>query len=170
MQNHDEGCGSERRRSGSAAFRRFTARSGLPSGAFSRYTARMAKPNKDRIPTSGPQAGLNAAFAGLPGLLDTTQLPDAPPKAAGEKPAAVAKPGRVVLRREKAHRGGKTVVVVHDFAPHISAEMIAEIAACLRKACGCGGTVRGREIEVQGDQPAKIRALLEGEGFRVAGV
>jgi translation initiation factor 1 (eIF-1/SUI1) len=36
--------------------------------------------------------------------------------------------------------------------------------------CGCGGTTRERAIEIQGDQPGRIRELLEQEGFRVAGV
>lgn len=78
--------------------------------------------------------------------------------------------GRVVLRREKAHRGGKTVIVVHDFAPQITHAKIETLTTQLKKACGCGGTVKGREIEIQGDQPGKIRVLLEAEGFRVAGV
>jgi translation initiation factor 1 len=84
-------------------------------------------------------------------------------------PKTVAR-GRVVLRREKAHRGGKTVIVVHDFATHITGKQIDAIATKLKKACGCGGTVKGRQIEIQGDQPGKIRALLETEGFQVAGV
>jgi translation initiation factor 1 len=128
----------------------------------------MAKPNKDRIPTDGPQAGLNNAFAGLPGMLDSTPLPEGPHTTPAGRPAA--KPGRVVLRREKAHRGGKTVIIVHDFAPHIAAETIGNLARDLRKTCGCGGTVRGREIEVQGDQPDKIREVLRAAGFHVAGV
>ena len=84
-------------------------------------------------------------------------------------PARPVKLGRVVLRRETAHLGGKTVIVVHDFAPQISAAKIEELATKLKKACGCGGTVKERQIEVQGNQPAKIRALLETEGFTVAG-
>ncbi len=87
-----------------------------------------------------------------------------------ELPARPPKLGRVVLRREKAHRGGKTVIVVYDFAPQITGQRIEELATKLKKSCGCGGTVKGREIEIQGDQPGKIRALLEAEGFRVAGV
>ena len=78
--------------------------------------------------------------------------------------------GRVVLRKEKAHRGGKTVIVVHDFAPQITGAQIESLAGQLKKACGCGGTVKDRMIEIQGDQPAKIRALLEAAGFQVAGV
>ena len=78
--------------------------------------------------------------------------------------------GRVVLRREKARRGGKTVIVIHDFAPQITLAKIEVLASQLKKTCGCGGAVKGRDIEIQGDQPGKIRALLEVEGFQVAGV
>ena len=76
----------------------------------------------------------------------------------------------MVLRREKAHRGGKTVIVIHDFAPNISYNYIESLAGKLKAACGCGGTTKDRTIEIQGDQPGRIRTLLEEEGFRVAGV
>ncbi len=94
----------------------------------------------------------------------------------GEEQAAAtplkAKPahGRVVLRRETAHRGGKIVIVIHDFAAHISTQSIEDLARRLRSACGCGGTTRQRTIEIQGNQVEKVRSLLEQEGFRVAGV
>ena len=77
--------------------------------------------------------------------------------------------GRVVLRRETAQRGGKTVIVVDQIPTHLPVARIEELARQLRKACGCGGTVKGRTIEIQGDQPARIRSLLEAEGFQVAG-
>jgi translation initiation factor 1 len=84
--------------------------------------------------------------------------------------SAGMKLGRVVLRRETAHRGGKTVVVIDQFAPNISAKQIQALAKKLRSACGCGGTTKERSIEIQGNQVEKIRQLLEQEGFRVAGV
>ena len=98
--------------------------------------------------------------------LSKTGLPPGP-AAAPPKPVKL---GRVVLRKEKAHRGGKTVIVVHDFAPQITGAQIETFAGQLKKACGCGGTVKDRTIEIQGDQPAKIRTLLEAAGFQVAGV
>ena len=125
---------------------------------------------RKRIGTQGPSAplgGLGDALAGV----DLGALPQgdpAPPPV--EKPAGVWKPGRVVLRRERAHRGGKTVIVVDDFATHLPLAFIERVAAKLRGACGCGGTLKGRAVEIQGDQPEKIRALLETEGFVVAGV
>jgi len=78
--------------------------------------------------------------------------------------------GRVVLRRETAHRGGKTVVVIDQFASNISLKQIEALAKKLRNACGCGGTTKERSIEMQGNHVEKIRQLLEQEGFRVAGV
>ena len=124
---------------------------------------------KDKIiVNSADSSGINNPFANL----QMDGLPQAAPERESQ-PAPVArkaKLGRVVLRRETAHRGGKCVIVVDDFAPHISAREIDELARKLRNACGCGGTTRDRTIELQGDHPAKIRAFLEKEGFRVAGV
>ncbi|MEI6082842.1 MAG: translation initiation factor [Verrucomicrobiota bacterium] len=107
-------------------------------------------------------SSLNNPFAALSnqGLPAGPELP--PPKP--------PKLGRVVLRKETAHRGGKTVIVVHEFASQITGKQIDDLATKLKKTCGCGGTVRDRQIEIQGDQPGKIRALLEAEGFQVAGV
>ncbi len=123
----------------------------------------MAK--KERIPTNPAQGGLNPAFAGL----DLPDLPSGPTEA----PPTVTPPqklGRVVLRKETAHRGGRVVIVVHDFGKSVSDELIEELARELRGICGCGGTVKERAIEIQGDQPGKIRTHLEVRGFQVAGV
>jgi len=125
---------------------------------------------KKKIATNQPQTGLNSAFAKLEisGLPEGSPTPAAPPKKEG--PGAIWKLGRVVLRRETAHRGGKTVIVVHDFASHLPVSVIETVAKKIRQHCGCGGAVKGRTIEIQGDQPARIRAVLEEEGFKVAGV
>ncbi len=108
--------------------------------------------------------GLGNPFA----KLSSEGLPPGPMEAV--RVSSRPKLGRVVLRREKAHRGGKTMIVVYDFAPQITVAQIEEYGRQLKKACGCGGTVKGREIEIQGDQAGKIRALLEAQGFQVAGV
>jgi len=125
---------------------------------------------KKRLETNAaetPWSGLNAAFANL----NVPDLPTGPePAPAADSPQTLWKMGRVVLRRETAHRGGKTVIVVDDFATHLPVSIIEKIAKKLRAACGCGGTIKGRTIEMQGDQPARIRAALEAEGFQVAGV
>jgi translation initiation factor 1 len=129
----------------------------------------MAKKTKlDLTPTG---SGLANPFAELEvaGLPAGQELPAAA-SASNNEVAKPSKFGRVVLRREKAHRGGKTVIVIHEFAPNISERYIEELAGKLKATCGCGGTTRERTIEIQGDQPGRIRELLEAEGFRVAGV
>ena len=129
----------------------------------------MRSEPKKRVPTQPDQTPLAGMAAALGGL-------DVPAAAAPAEPvlpppaAPNWKMGRVVLRRERAHRGGKTVIVVDDFATHLPLSVIETVARKVRAACGCGGTVRGRLVEIQGDQPAKVRAALEVEGFQVAGV
>lgn len=126
----------------------------------------MAAP-KQRIPLNVPQSGLNAAFAGL----HLEGLPSGPPTGVegNPLPPKAVRAGRVVLRREKAHRGGKVVVVVDGFEDQHSGEAIDALAKRLRAACGCGGTVRGRAVELQGEQAGRARSFLENEGFQVAG-
>jgi translation initiation factor 1 len=124
---------------------------------------------KKKIATNQPQAGLNQAFASL----DLRGLPSegpAPDRTKNSGPGAIWKLGRVVLRKETAHRGGKTVIIVHDFATHLPVSVIETVAKKIRQQCGCGGAVKGRTIEIQGDQAGRIRAVLEDEGFKVAGV
>ena len=112
-------------------------------------------------PTTNPLASLN-----LP------NLPPGPPekKADPDAPQTLWKMGKVILQRETAHRGGRTVIVVKDFASHLPVSVIEKVAKRLRSACGCGGTVKDKRIEIQGDNAAKIRAVLEAEGFEVGGV
>ena len=125
---------------------------------------------KKRVPTQGDQTPL----AGMAAALGELDIPTAPAALEPATPPPDAAPnwkmGRVILRRERAGRGGKTVIVADDFATHLPLSVIESVARILRAACGCGGTVRGRLVEIQGDQPAKIRAALEAEGFQVAGV
>jgi len=62
------------------------------------------------------------------------------------------------------------VVVVDQFASHLPLSFIEKTARQLRQACGVGGTVKGRTIEIQGEQVANVRTKLIELGFEVAGV
>ncbi len=130
----------------------------------------MRPEKQNRIPVNPQQHGLAGLGQALSGL-DTAALPPAPPTPiAASAPAKPKKLGRVVLRRETAHRGGRTVIVIHDFPPSLTMGALDDLARDLRHAIGTGGTVRERTIEMQGDQAGKIRAFLEKAGFHVAGV
>ena len=130
----------------------------------------MARNKDEKIDLNPAQSGLNTAFSSL--LSNITPSPSGSEEVSTPKPGQPAprKRGRVVLRRETAHRGGKCVVIVYDFPTSLPLREIEDIAKKLRKACGAGGTVKGREIEIQGEHAPKIRAFLEKEGFQVAGV
>ena len=119
--------------------------------------------SKDRIPLSGPREALQSPFADL-------AIPDLPEGILIEENKPHQAPGRVVLRKEKAHRGGKPVIVVSGFHAGISEQEIERLASDARKQLGCGGTVREREMEFQGDNPAAVRKVLLAVGFRVDGI
>jgi translation initiation factor 1 len=130
---------------------------------------RPEKPKRVEVnPLQGGLAGLENALTGL----HIPALPPGPaqPQPVGPQTVTERKLGRVILRKETAHRGGKTVIVVHDFPPHTTPSQLEALAKRLRQAVGTGGTVKARTIEMQGDQPAKIRSFLEKEGWSVAGV
>jgi translation initiation factor 1 len=130
----------------------------------------MARNIKKRIEVNGGE-GLWVGLGGALEKLDLGQLPAGPSEVevvTGEK--GVKKMGRVVLRREKAHRGGKTVIVIEGFGEHLRDEEIAGVGKRLRVGCGCGGKVEGRVVEIQGDGVGRVREWLIGEGFEVGGI
>jgi translation initiation factor 1 len=73
--------------------------------------------------------------------------------------------GRVDIKRTTAGRGGKTVTIVTGFTG-IGLPEKESLAKKMRNACGCGGTVKDGEIEIQGDQREKIAQILTDAGFR----
>lgn len=123
-----------------------------------------------KIPVSAPQQPLQSPFAAL----DSTGLPAGPASVEESKiqnpKSKIPRPRhRVVLRREKSHRGGKTVVVVSQLPTHLSPPELENLCRDSRKSLGCGGTLQGREIELQGDQPGRVRAYFEKLGYLVVG-
>jgi translation initiation factor 1 len=122
---------------------------------------------KKKIPV-GSEAG---QLTGNPfGGMDLGELPEGPADGPAAALGVAVVTGRVVLRREKSRRGGKTVVVVGGFDERIPDGRLVELARMARQSCGCGGTVRGREVELQGDLPDRVREFFAEQGFRVAGV
>jgi translation initiation factor 1 len=118
-----------------------------------------------KLPTSGG-AGLGQnPFGGL----SSAGLPVAPPsvlaQAAAKTPPPARNRGRVDIRREKEGRGGKTVTVVAGFMG-IGLPEKEQLAKKMRAACGCGGTVKDGQIEIQGDQREMIARILTEAGFR----
>lgn len=120
-----------------------------------------------KVPVSSEQKTLQQSpFASL----DLSGLPDGPVepiRPIAEKPAKKAH--RLVLRREKSNRGGKTVVVVSQLPTHLSPPELENLCRDARKSLGCGGALNGREIEIQGDQADRVRAYFEKLGYALVG-
>lgn len=102
------------------------------------------------------------------GALSGAGLPSFSPVSANqspEKPVPERNRGRVDIKRATAGRGGKTVTLVTGFKG-IGLPEKEQLAKKMRAACGCGGTVKDGNIEIQGDQRDKIAAILSEAGFR----
>jgi len=123
----------------------------------------------DKITTDGGQSlGQNPfgvlSGAGLPVASAPVASKLAPAGSQG-KVAPAKNRGRVDIKRTTAGRGGKTVTLVTGFVG-IGLPEKEQLAKKIRGACGCGGTVKDGDIEIQGDQRETIARILAEAGFR----
>lgn len=87
-----------------------------------------------------------------------------------DEPPAPAPPDRskliprAVVRVERSGRGGKEVTVVEHLA--IATTARDEWLKALKAALGCGGSVEGDRLVLQGDQRKRLPALLQGRGVK----
>jgi translation initiation factor 1 len=128
---------------------------------------------KDKISTDGGQGLGQNPFGGLsgaglpPSSSRTIENPKSKivPSPQGDNRPASRNRGRVDIKRATAGRGGKTVTIVTGFIG-IGLPEKESLAKKMRNACGCGGTVKDGDIEIQGDQRDKIAQILTEAGFR----
>jgi len=127
---------------------------------------------KQKLDLDQASESLSNPFGVLDGL-DVSSLPegrDAVPASAEPAPHKTGKGPELILRRETAGRGGKAVIVVSRFPDSMDDDHLVQLAGLLKKQCGAGGTVRDREIEIQGDLAAKVADQLRKQAFRVRGL
>jgi translation initiation factor 1 len=130
-----------------------------------------------RSPASGrgaPSAGTGreASLGTLGDLLASRGVrgsATAPPPAARESSGARTGPdlalcGKIVLSRERKGHGGKMATVVAGLG--LAGRDLESIAKALRRALGCGASVDGERVLVQGDQVARVRDWLAARGAR----
>lgn len=125
----------------------------------------------NKISTEGGDGLGHNPFASLGGL----DLPSGPvgSAVASGRPSVGTKEtspptknrGRVDVLRSTAGRGGKTVTLVTGFTG-IGLPEKERLAKQMRAACGCGGTVKDGQIEIQGDQRETVARILREAGFR----
>ncbi|HEX9290195.1 MAG TPA: translation initiation factor [Anaeromyxobacteraceae bacterium] len=79
-------------------------------------------------------------------------------------PAAPKAPARAVVRLERKGRGGKEATIIEklELRPGDLARWLKE----LKQALGCGGSVEGDALALQGDLRDRVKRLLEERGVR----
>jgi len=120
-----------------------------------------------RVSTDGGQGLGQNPFANLSaaGLPAASKPAGAVPSVPAAQAPAARNRGRVDIKRTTAGRGGKTVTLVTGFVGIGLPEKEA-LAKRMRAACGCGGTVKDGDIEIQGDQRETVARILAEAGFR----
>jgi translation initiation factor 1 len=125
------------------------------------YTSGVSK--KKRVETEPAGQLTHNPFAALSGV--AAEPADAPARAPEDAPrpsaaAPVAFGPKVVVRREKKGRGGKTVTRITGIAtPHR-----APMAVRMKKALGCGAQVQDEDVLLLGSLVDRAADWLEAEG------
>lgn len=73
--------------------------------------------------------------------------------------------GIVRIHKETKGRKGKGVSIIKGL--DLNDAPLKLLAAELKKSCGCGGSIKDGNIEIQGEMREKIKQLLEKKGFTV---
>lgn len=119
-----------------------------------------------KISTDGGEVLAANPFAGLAADgLPAGQLQAATVKRSSKSRSKKSK-GRVEVRREKAGRGGKTVTTLGGFPSSIPLVTLEVMTFELKKICACGGSLKGRIIELQGDVRDRVCEELNARGYQ----
>ena len=73
-------------------------------------------------------------------------------------------PLRAVVRMERAGRGGKEATVVEQLG--LPAAELDEWLKALKASLGCGGSIEGERLMLQGDHRKRLPAVLKDRGVR----
>lgn len=66
---------------------------------------------------------------------------------------------------DRKNRGGKTATLVKGFIG--STDDLKDLGKMLKSACGVGGSVKDREIIIQGEKRPKVMDILKKKGYKV---
>lgn len=119
----------------------------------------MVKRRKEHVDTRAPESGGLGSLGDLLREQGFEGAPEAEEEGApgDESPTRL---GRVVVRRERKGRRGKTVTSVDGLdLPEAGREALARE---LRTTLGCGARVEGEQVVVQGDQRERVAELIRG--------
>jgi len=100
-------------------------------------------------------------------LLKSKGFAASEPTAAAPPPPGgidLSKSAKIVVRKERKGRGGKTVTLVSGI--ELPPARLEEVARAMRHALGCGSACEGQLIIVQGDIAPRVQAWLQAHGAK----
>jgi len=97
------------------------------------------------------------------GSEDPAPITPGPAAGTARSPASRVIP-RAVVRLERTGRGGKEVTVVEHL--NLSATERDQWLKALKAALGCGGSVEGDALVIQGDQRKRLPGILAARGVK----
>ena len=122
---------------------------------------------KPRIDTSSPSELRNNPFGALASALG--DVPEAMPSEEAPSPVGQVDEGqeqllrgKIVVRRQKKGRGGRTATLIEGIA--LDAVRLQELTGQLKKSLACGGTLEGSTIVLTGAQTERVRDWLQAHG------
>lgn len=115
----------------------------------------------EKKPFHNPFGALGHLRGSLPA--EPVTAPASSPAPAATRPLIKGIP-RAVVRLERSGRGGKEVTVVEHLALPPSAR--DEWLTALKSSLGCGGSVEGESLMLQGDQRERLPKLLSARGVK----
>ena len=114
----------------------------------------------------GPRASspepFNNPFAALKPILDELPPGTLAPAPEEEAPPSRRVANRAVVRLERKGHHGKMVTIVSDLG--LPENELQHWLKDLRQTLGCGGTVDGDVLMLQGDQRDRLRSVLAERG------
>lgn len=126
----------------------------------------MAKKKKPARVSTAPEpasTGLGGFGALLAGAgLSASAPTEAAPEPAAAAPGALRIPAKVAVQTSRKGRGGRTVTLVRSLPP----EDLDAWAKAARKALGCGASVDGDAVVLQGDLRDRAAAWFTAQGVR----
>jgi translation initiation factor 1 len=113
----------------------------------------------DGSDTGGSGGGLGALFAAKGFVASTPSEPSADAPSSTDTPGW-SEVGKVIVRRTRKGRGGKTVTLVEG----LPAAFLAQASKELGRGLGVGARVEEEAVVVQGDQCERLQAWLVDAG------
>lgn len=130
---------------------------------------RQGLPGLDALRAALPAGPPGEARSSAPELpAHAVPADSGPPAAESAKPPAKRTPwnaaAKLVVRHERKGHGGKTATRVEGLVG--STRELEEAVREVKRALGCGASLDGRDVVVQGDQGERLLAFLTDRGAR----